>query len=91
MGGELGISVGPDNTSISTEVLSERAADAVRKLAEVAQHPRLPESEIERVKGNLLRNLAISKSSPQALAQEKFSQLVYGEHPYGRLFPPRPC
>ena len=87
MGGELGISVGPDNTSISTEVLSDRAADAVRKLAEVAQHPRLPESEIERVKGNLLRNLAISKSSPQALAQEKFSQLVYGEHPYGRLFP----
>ncbi len=61
MGGELGISVGPDTTSISTEVLSERAADAVRKLADVVQHPRLPESEIERVKGKLLRNLAISK------------------------------
>lgn len=87
MGGELGISVGPDTTSISTEVLSERAADAVRKLADVAQHPRLPDSEIERVKGNLLRNLAISKSSPQALAQERFAQLVYGEHPYGRVFP----
>ena len=87
MGGELGISVGPDTTSISTEVLSERAADAVRKLADVAQHPRLPETELERVKGNLLRNLAISKSSPQAIAQEKFAQLLYGEHPYGRVFP----
>ncbi|MFL6279819.1 MAG: M16 family metallopeptidase [Vicinamibacterales bacterium] len=87
MGGELGISVGPDTTSISTEVLSERAADAVRKLADVAQRPRLPESEIERVKGNLLRNLAIQKSSPQALAQEKFAQVLYGEHPYGRVFP----
>jgi len=87
MGGELGISVGPDTTSISTEVLSERAAEAVRKLADVAQHPRLPESEIERVKGNLLRNLAIQKSSPQALAQEKFAQVLYGEHPYGRIFP----
>ncbi len=87
MGGELGISVGPDTTSISTEVLSERAAEAVGKLADVAQHPRLPESELERVKGNLLRNLAISKSSPQALAQEKFAQLLYGEHPYGRIFP----
>lgn len=87
MGGELGISVGPDTTSISTEVLSERAADAVRKLADVAQRPRLPDSEIERVKGNLLRTLAIQKSSPQALAQERFSQLLYGEHPYGRLFP----
>src|SRR3954470_22586051 len=87
MGGELGISVGPDTTSISTEVLSERAAGAIRKLADVAQHPRLPESEIERVKGNLLRNLAIQKSSPQALAQEKFAQVLYGEHPYGRVFP----
>jgi zinc protease len=87
MGGELGISVGPDTTSISTEVLSERAADAVRKLADVAQHPRLPDSELERVKGNLLRNLAIAKSSPQSLAQERFAQLVYGEHPYGRVFP----
>ena len=87
MGGELGISVGPDTTSISTEVLSERAVDAVRKLADVAQHPRLPDSELERVKGNLLRNLAIAKSSPQALAQERFAQLLYGEHPYGRVFP----
>lgn len=87
MGGELGISVGPDTTSISTEVLSERAADAVKKLADVAQTPRLPDTEIERVKGNLLRNLAISKSSPQAVAQERFAQLVYGEHPYGRVFP----
>jgi zinc protease len=87
MGGELGISVGPDTTSISTEVLSERAADGVRKLADVAQHPRLPDTEIERVKGNLLRNLAIAKSSPQSLAQERFAQLLYGEHPYGRVFP----
>ncbi len=87
MGGELGISVGPDTTSISTEVLSERGADAVRLIADVAQRPRLPESELERVKGNLLRNLAIQKSSPQAIAQERFSKLLYGEHPYGRIFP----
>jgi len=87
MGGELGISVGPDTTSISTEVLSERAAEAVQKLADVALHPRLPESELDRIKGNLLRNLAIQKSSPQAIAQEKFAAFLYGEHPYGRVFP----
>src|SRR5580765_8976420 len=49
MGGELGISVGPDTTSISTEVLSERAVDAVRLLADVAERPGLPESDLERV------------------------------------------
>ncbi len=87
MGGELGISVGPDTTSIGAEVLSDRSADAVRLIADVVQNPRLPEADLTRVKGNLLRTLAIQRSSPQALAQEKFSSLLYGDHPYGRLFP----
>ena len=87
MGGELGINVGPDTTSVGTEVLSDRSADAIRLIADVAQNPRLPQSELERVKGNLLRNLAIQRSTPQAIAQEKFAELLYGEHPYGRIFP----
>jgi zinc protease len=87
MGGQLGISVGPDTTSIGADVLSDRAADAVRLLADVVQSPRLPESDFARVKSNLLRNLAIQRSSPQAQAQERFASLLYGDHPYGRLFP----
>jgi predicted Zn-dependent peptidase len=87
MGGELGISVGPDTTSISSDVLSDRGADAVRLIADVAQRPRLPESELGRLKGDLLRTLSIQRSTPQAIAQEKFGELVYGDHPYGRLFP----
>jgi predicted Zn-dependent peptidase len=87
MGGELDISVGPDTTSIGAEVLSDRSADAVRLIADVVQNPRLPEADLTRVKSNLLRTLAIQRSSPQALAQEKFSSLLYGDHPYGRLFP----
>ena len=87
MGGELGINVGPDTTSVSADVISERAADAVRLLADVVQRPRLPDTELARVKGNLLRNLAIQRSTPQSIAQEQFAELVYGEHPYGRLFP----
>ena len=87
MGGELGVAVGADETSVAAEVLSERGAEAVQLLADVAQHPRLPESELDRIKGNLLRNLAIQRSTPQAIAQERFAQLLYGEHPYGRIFP----
>ncbi len=87
MGGELAISVGPDTTSIGAEVLSDRSADAVRLIADVVQNPRLPEADLPRVKSNLLRTLAIQRSSPQALAQEKFSSVLYGDHPYGRLFP----
>jgi predicted Zn-dependent peptidase len=87
MGGDLAISVGPDTTSVGTEVLSDRSVEAIRLVADVVENPRLPESELERVKGNLLRNLAIQRSTPQNIAQEKFAALLYGEHPYGRLFP----
>jgi predicted Zn-dependent peptidase len=87
MGGELGINVGPDTTSISSDVLTDRGPDAIRLIADVAQRPRLPESELGRLKSDLLRNLSIQRSTPQAIAQEKFAELVYGDHPYGRVFP----
>jgi zinc protease len=87
MGGELSITVGPDQTTIVTDVLAEQGPPALRVLADVVEHPRLPDTELARVKANLLRNLAIQKSSPQAIALEKFSALMYGDHPYGRVFP----
>jgi zinc protease len=87
MGGQLNVAVGPDTMSISTEVLSEHGPAAAQLIADVAARPRLPESELARVKANMARDLAIQKSSPQSIAQEKFSELLYGDHPYGRVFP----
>jgi len=87
MGGQLGVSVGQDTTSVSSDVLSDHGVKAVQLIADVAQRPRLPESELARVKANLSRDLAIRKSSPQAIAEEKFAELLYGDHPYGRIFP----
>jgi zinc protease len=87
MGGELGISVGPDTTTINSDVLSEHGANAVRLISDVAQRPLLPEGELGRLKSDLLRNLSIQRSTPQAIAQEKFAELLYGDHPYGRIFP----
>jgi zinc protease len=87
MGGELTVGVGQDRANLITEVLSERGAQALRLLADVARRPRLPEADLARVKASLARNLAIQKSSPQSIAQEQFAKLTYGEHPYGRIFP----
>ena len=87
MGGELNVGVGPDTASISTDVLSDHGVDALQLIADVAAKPRLPESELARVKANMARDLAIQRSQPQSLAQEKFAEFIYGDHPYGRLFP----
>jgi predicted Zn-dependent peptidase len=87
MGGRLTIGVGQDTTVISADVLSDHAAEAARLLAEVATTPRLPESELARLKNDRARALAIAKTQPGTLAGERFAKLLYGDHPYGRTLP----
>jgi len=87
MGGALDISVGMDESDISTDVLGEFAPKAAALLADVAQHPLFPESELPRLKNDAQRQLSISKSVPQSIALEKFRKILYGDHPYGTVFP----
>jgi zinc protease len=87
MGGSLSVSVGGDTTSIGGDVLTEFGAQMVGLVADVAQHPVFPEAELQRLKANMLRNLAVSLSQPQNLALQKFRAVLYGDHPYGRVFP----
>lgn len=87
MGGSLAVVVGADVTSVSTDVLSESTAAAVEVVADVAQRPALPASELPRLKADLQRNLSLARSQPRMLATEKFAGVLYGGHPYGRLFP----
>jgi zinc protease len=87
MGGSLAVTVNYDLTTIGGEVLAERAADMIRLVADVARTPRLPESELSRLKADQLRSLAIQKSQPQPLADEKFREILFGSHPYGRVYP----
>ncbi|MDQ3280520.1 MAG: insulinase family protein [Acidobacteriota bacterium] len=87
MGGALEVNVGTNQTTIGTDVFSESAANAVRLLADVARNPRLPESELTRIKANFARRLSIARTQPGQLAAEKFSQVLYGTHRYGRYFP----
>lgn len=87
MGGAVDVSVGPDVTSISGDVLSEFGPRMVSLLADVATHPALPASELDRLKKDQLRTLSIQKSQPQPIAHEQFVKALYPNHPYGRLFP----
>src|SRR6476661_5088751 len=87
MGGELSVYVGDDRTQVGGAVLSERGPDMVRLEADLLRNPRFPESELARITANKAREVAIAKSQPQSLAQEQFVKTIYGDHPYGRLFP----
>lgn len=87
MGGNLNIGVGAHNTSLSTDVLSEFAPEALKILADVLENPKLPQSELDRLKNNMKRNLTVSLSTPGAQARKDFFAEMYPNHPYGRLYP----
>jgi len=87
MGGQLQTNPGADQSTVSIDVLGEFAADAVKLIADVLQHPKLPESEFERVQNDGLRQLAIQLATPQAQASQAFTAQLFPGHPYGRMFP----
>ena len=87
MGSSLGVGVGSDSSSVSLDVLSEFGPDAAKLLADVVQHPLLPESEVARLKANTLRRIAVSKTQPAPIAASHFRKLLYGDHPYAMILP----
>jgi zinc protease len=87
MGSTLGVSVGVDETTAGLDVLSESGADAVKLLADVVERPLLPESELARLKTNMLRQIAVAKTQPGQIALARFRKLMYGDHPYGDVLP----
>jgi len=87
MGSGLDIDAGDDDTSVSLDVLSDSATDAVALIAEVLTKPLLPEAELPRLKQDAFRNLSVTRSQAQALANIAFGALIYGNHPYAGQLP----
>ena len=88
-GGGLDTHSGDDETTLDVQVLSEAAPEALRLLGEVVTRPRLPEDELERLRAELLRELAVAATEPSVLALERFHAALYGDHPYARVLPSR--
>ncbi len=87
MGGEVNVATGLNQMTISGSVLSEFAPELVKILADIVMNPKFPANEVERLKNDLKRNLAVQKSVPQNQAIEKFRSVIYKDHAYGRYFP----
>lgn len=87
MGGGVSVNVGPDLTTLSIDVLSEHAPEAIALLADLLRRPQLPEAELTRIKRDFQRQLAVAKSEPDSQASEAFLALLFPNHPYGKAYP----
>lgn len=86
-GGSVAVSVREDQTVVTGDVLSEFGPAMAELIGEILSSPAFPESELARIRNDKLRDLAIQKTDPNAQALGKFREVLYPDHPYGRLFP----
>lgn len=87
LGGNLEISVSNDELVLSLEVLSEFTPQAVTLIADVARNPGFPEANVGRVKADLLRRLAVAKTTTRDLAANELAHALYAGHPYSHVLP----
>lgn len=87
MGGQVGVTVAEDFTTIGGEALADFVPQMVILLADITQNPAFPASELERLKRDRIRQLSVAQTQPQQMAIAAFRKAMYGDHPYGRLFP----
>ena len=66
--------------------LKSKFSPALDLVADMMLNPSFPADALERLRGRALVNLAQSKDSPNAIANNVFSRTLYGDaHPYGRV------
>ena len=86
MGGSLRAGAGDDDLTVGGEVLSEFGDRFIALLADVVLRPRFAESDLARLRANLQRDNAIAQSQPGQISRARFRQMLFGDHPYGRVY-----
>ena len=86
-GGAIEIEPGVEFTTVGGVTLSDHATQFLALVADVLQNPTLPASEVPRLKADLARELAVSKTQAGELARERFLETLFPNSPYGRVFP----
>jgi zinc protease len=80
-------SMSDEDATVSATALSEHVDEVLALVAEVLTGPTFPEQEISRYKAQMRAQLMQQRTNPNFLGQERFSAIVAGNHPDGRVAP----
>ena len=72
-----------DALSVSARFLTENRGEAVDLLRLALTEPRFDEDAVDRVRGQVLAGLRSDETDPQEIAGQAFSEMAFGDHPYG--------
>lgn len=86
LGTSINASVSNESGTIRFTSLSDKFEPALDILMDMLLNSTYPDSALERIRGRTMVSLAQQKDDPNAIAEDVFAKLTYGdEHPYGRV------
>jgi zinc protease len=83
LGARLDAASGYDASIVSLTALTHVFPNAFALFDEIARHPSFPPDEVERVRAKAIGDLALSYSSPNALARFVAQRVAFAAAPYG--------
>lgn len=84
VGGSIGAGSGRDATYATCRVLEKHFDVGLDLLSDIVLNPVFAEEEIERLKKQTLAAIKQQKDDPASVANEKYQEFLFGDHPYGR-------
>jgi len=84
LGADLATGSTSDSSAVRLNVPAARLGDALAVMADVAQRPTFPESELARQRVQRLTSILQARDDPASIDQLAFARIVYGDrHRYG--------
>ncbi len=83
LGGSIDSGAGWETSGASVVVMSDKADEALRILADVVRHPSFQQEEIDRLKNQMLDSLRVGLQQPSSLARWVTARVLYGGGAYG--------
>jgi predicted Zn-dependent peptidase len=84
-GGSIGAGSAEDYINVYASVLSEHLPLAMELVADVTLNPSFPQDEVTASRDRALSQLQQWMADPGYLANRRFGERLYGQHPYGRF------
>lgn len=84
VGASLGFSGGVHSSSFSGRALAEDLPLVLSLLSDALREPTFPETQVERLRTQILTGLAIRAQDTSEMAGLVFDELLYADHPYAR-------
>ena len=80
----FGFDSSKEAVSISARFLTENRDESVELLRIALQEPRFDDEPLERVRAQVLAIIADQSKNPDDIGGDRFNELFFGDHPYGK-------